>query len=52
MYNNNNKNTKNSNTNNSKAKEKEKQKVDIIEIISGKDKRTTLMLRNIPNKYN
>jgi hypothetical protein len=51
MYNNNNKNTKNSNTNNSKAKEKEKQKVDIIEIISGKDKRTTLMLRNIPNKY-
>ena len=58
MYNNNmnnmninNKNTKNSNTNNNKTNEKEKQKIDIIEIISGKDKRTTLMLRNIPNKY-
>ena len=57
MYNNmninniNNKNTKNSNINNIKNNEKEKQKIDIIEIISGKDKRTTLMLRNIPNKY-
>ena len=57
MYNNmninniNNKNTKNSNINNNKNNEKEKQKIDIIEIISGKDKRTTLMLRNIPNKY-
>ena len=54
IYNNNNinnkKNNKNSNTNN-KINEKEKQKIDIIEIISGKDKRTTLMLRNIPNKY-
>ena len=54
MYNNNininNKNTKNSNINNNKN-EKEKQKIDIIEIIAGKDKRTTLMLRNIPNKY-
>jgi len=47
----NNKNTKISNTNNNKTNEKEKQKIDIIEIISGKDKRTTLMLRNIPNKY-
>ena len=47
---NNKKNNKNSNTNN-KVNEKEKQKIDIIEIISGKDKRTTLMLRNIPNKY-
>ena len=57
MYNNmninniNNKNTKNTNINNNKNNEKEKQKIDIIEIISGKDKRTTLMLRNIPNKY-
>ena len=54
MYNSmniNNKNTKNSNINNGKNNEKEKQKIDIIEIISGKDKRTTLMLRNIPNKY-
>ena len=56
MYNNNmninnNKNTKNNNTNNNKINEKQKQKIDIIEIISGKDKRTTLMLRNIPNKY-
>ena len=58
MYNNNmnnlnigNKNNKNSNSNNNKTKEKEKQKIDIIEIISGKDKRTTLMLKNIPNKY-
>ena len=47
----NNKNTKNAGSNNNKAKEKEKQKIDIIEIISGKDKRTTLMLKNIPNKY-
>ena len=47
----NNKKTKNSNINNNKLNEKEKQKIDIIEIISGKDKRTTLMLRNIPNKY-
>ena len=56
MYNNNinninNKNTKNSNINNNNKNDKEKQKIDIIEIISGKDKRTTLMLRNIPNKY-
>ena len=50
--NNNSRNTKNSNSNNkNKAKGKEKQKIDIIDIISGKDKRTTLMLRNIPNKY-
>ncbi len=26
-------------------------KVDLINIIIGKDKRTTIMLRNIPNKY-
>jgi len=26
-------------------------KVDMTNIISGKDKRTTIMLRNIPNKY-
>lgn len=26
-------------------------KVNLINIISGKDKRTTIMLRNIPNKY-
>lgn len=26
-------------------------KVDLINIITGKDKRTTIMLRNIPNKY-
>lgn len=52
MYNNmgiNNKGSKNNGNN--KGNEKEKQKIDIIEIISGKDKRTTLMLRNIPNKY-
>ena len=49
----NNKNIKNTNLNHNKTndKEKQKQKIDIIEIISGKDKRTTLMLRNIPNKY-
>ena len=47
----NNKKAKMSNINNNKLNEKEKQKIDIIEIISGKDKRTTLMLRNIPNKY-
>ena len=49
----NNKNIKNNNLNHNKTndKEKQKQKIDIIEIISGKDKRTTLMLRNIPNKY-
>ena len=46
MYNN-----KNMNNNKINEKEKQKQKVDIIEIISGKDRRTTLMLRNIPNKY-
>jgi len=26
-------------------------KVDLVNIITGKDKRTTIMLRNIPNKY-
>lgn len=26
-------------------------KVNLVNIISGKDKRTTIMLRNIPNKY-
>ena len=57
MYNNmninniNNKNTKNININNNKNNEKEKQKRDIIEIISRKDNRTTIILKNITNKY-
>ena len=46
ITNNNNKNSKNS-----KLNEKENKKIIINNIIIGQEKRTTLMLRNIPNKY-
>ena len=57
MYqNNNNTNTNNTSNNNKNSKnnklnEKENKKIIINNIIIGQEKRTTLMLRNIPNKY-
>ena len=41
----------NKNTKNTKLNEKENKKIIINNIIIGQEKRTTLMLRNIPNKY-
>jgi hypothetical protein len=49
--------TINTNNNNDKFQSKDEnyanlgQKINMENIITGKDKRTTLMLRNIPNKY-
>jgi hypothetical protein len=39
------------NNNKFNSKEEITSKINMENIISGKDKRTTLMLRNIPNKY-
>ena len=51
-YNNSNNNSCNNNKNNKNNKnEKENKKIIIENIIIGQEKRTTLMLRNIPNKY-
>ena len=51
-------NQKNSNNSNKRKifnplpdSEKEKNKINLIDIIQFKDKRTTLMIKNIPNKY-
>ena len=48
---NNNKNIRNKETNKNNISENEKNKIDILNIILQKDKRTTLMIKNIPNKY-
>ena len=48
---NNNKNIRNQGTNKKNISENEKNKIDILNIILQKDKRTTLMIKNIPNKY-
>jgi len=34
------------------SKESHHYKIDLMNVMTGKDKRTTLMVRNIPNKYN
>ena len=49
--NNNNKNIRNQGINKKNINEDEKNKIDILNIILQKDKRTTLMIKNIPNKY-
>lgn len=48
---NNNYNNSNNNKNKNKLNEKENKKIIIDNIIIGQEKRTVLMLRNIPNKY-
>ena len=51
-FNNNSNNNSNNNKNNKNNKnEKQNKKIIIDNIIIGQEKRTTLMLRNIPNKY-
>ena len=48
---NNNTNNSNNNTSNTNTSSNLSKKINIDDIITGKEKRTTLMLRNIPNKY-